>query len=77
VRTKLISEEILLEVEDNSGGIKEEHLPDLFNKYFRINRAVEGSGLGLFIVKRMVENRGGRIEVNSKVGQGSIFSVFL
>ncbi|WP_286761797.1 sensor histidine kinase [Salegentibacter sp. UBA1130] len=77
VRTKLISEEILLEVEDNSGGIKEEHLPDLFNKYFRINRAVEGSGLGLFIVKRMVENRGGRIEVTSKVGEGSIFSVFL
>ncbi|PKD19989.1 hypothetical protein APR41_15025 [Salegentibacter salinarum] len=77
VRTKLTSEEILLEVEDNSSGIEDEHLPDLFNKYFRINRAVEGSGLGLFIVKQMVENRGGRIEVTSKVGKGSIFSVFL
>ncbi len=77
VRTKVISEEILLEVEDNGRGIEVENISEIFDKYFRINSTIEGSGLGLFIVKRMVENRGGRIEVMSKVGEGSRFSVFL
>ena len=77
VRTKVTSDEILIEVEDNGCGIEAEHLPELYDKYFRINPTVEGSGLGLFIVKRMVENRRGRIEVTSKVGKGSVFSVFL
>ncbi len=77
VRTKDTSEGILVEVEDNGRGIEAEHLPELFDKYFRISSDVEGSGLGLFIVKRMVENRGGRIEVESEAGKGSVFSVFL
>ena len=77
VRTKVTSEEILLEVEDNGCGIEAKYIPELFDKYFRINSTIEGSGLGLYIVKRMVENRGGRVEVVSKVGEGSRFSVFL
>lgn len=77
VRTKVNSDEILLEVEDNGCGIDADHISELFDKHFRINATTEGSGLGLFIVKRMVENRGGRIEVVSKIGQGSLFSVFL
>ncbi len=77
VRTKATPEEILLEVEDTGSGIEAEHIPKLFNKNFRINTSIEGSGLGLFIVKRMVENRAGRIEVASMVGKGSLFSVFL
>ncbi|PKQ43566.1 sensor histidine kinase [Confluentibacter flavum] len=77
VRTKATSEGILLEVEDTSCGIEAKYIPELFNKHFRINTTIEGSGLGLFIVKRMVENRGGKIEVSSKTGEGSLFSVFL
>lgn len=77
VRTKVISKEILIEVEDNGCGIEAEYIPELFDKNFRINPTIEGSGLGLFIVKRMVENRGGRIEVVSNVGKGSKFSVYL
>ena len=76
VRTKATPEEILLEVEDTGSGIEAEHLPKLCNKNSRINTSIEGSGLGLFIVKRMVENRAGRIEVASIVGKGSLFSVF-
>lgn len=76
IRTKFSHEEIILEVEDNGSGIEEKYMPELFDKYFRINTTVEGSGLGLFIVKRMVENRGGRIEVTSKFEKGSRFSVF-
>ena len=77
VRSKGTPEEIILVVEDNGSGIEEEYFPQLFDKYFRINSTIEGSGLGLFIVKRMVENRAGRIEVVSKVGKGSKFSVYL
>lgn len=77
VRTKVTQEGILLEVEDNGLGIETRYLPQLFDKYFRINSTIEGSGLGLFIIKRMVENRGGRIEVVSKVGKGTRFSIFL
>ncbi len=77
VRTIVNTEEILLEVEDNGCGIEAEYIPELFDKHFRINSAIEGSGLGLFIIKRMVENRGGRVEVVSKLGEGSLFSVFL
>lgn len=78
VRTsKVTSEEILLEVEDNGSGIEAEDISKLFDKNFRINSTIEGSGLGLFIVKRMVENRSGRIEVVSKVGKGSKFSIYL
>ena len=77
VRTRQVAEKILLEVEDNGRGIEAEHLEHLFNKYFRINSVVEGSGLGLYIVKRMVKNRNGKIEVVSTVGKGSTFSVFL
>lgn len=77
IRTKVTPEEILLEVEDNGSGIEAKYIPELFNEHFRINTTIEGSGLGLFIVKRMVENRGGKIEVSSKTGEGSLFSVFL
>lgn len=77
VRTKNTSEGILLKVEDNGRGIEAHYIPKLFDKHFRISSNVEGSGLGLFIVKKMVENRGGRIEVESEVGIGSRFSVFL
>lgn len=77
VRTKDLSGGVLLEVEDNGRGIDAEYINELFDKYFRISSDVEGSGLGLFIVKKMVENRGGKIVVESEVGKGSRFSVFL
>lgn len=77
VRSKATSEGILLEVEDNGRGIEQKNIPKLFDKYFRINPTIEGSGLGLFIVRQMLENRGGSIEVSSEVGKGSLFSVFL
>jgi len=66
-------------VTDTGPGIAPEDIPLLFEKYRRIEHpeAQEGNGLGLFIVKALVEAHGGRIEVQSAPGQGSCFSVFL
>ena len=48
----------------------------LFAMFQRLHTHVEGSGLGLYMVKRMVENAGGKITVQSQVGKGTTFAVF-
>jgi len=71
--------EIILSVEDTGIGIDEKHLPFLFNRFYRIEDSVQvdnrGTGLGLFICKKIVERHGGKIKVKSKVNQGSKFIV--
>ena len=67
----------VLEVHDNGLGIAAEHLPRLFTMFQRFHDHVEGSGIGLYMVKHMVENAGGRIEVHSQLGAGTTFFVFL
>jgi len=68
---------VVLMVEDNGLGIEERHLPRLFSMFKRFHSHVDGTGIGLYIIKRIVENRGGRIEYISKGNQGSIFKVYL
>ena len=70
---------LLVEVSDTGIGIPAEELPRIFNKYFRASLAqgFKGTGLGLTISKAIVEAHGGSIDVESVVGQGSRFSVFL
>jgi signal transduction histidine kinase len=61
-------------VSDSGPGIAAEHLPRLFDRFYRIPGAAPGgAGLGLYIVKEIVEAHGGRAGVESEVGQGSIF----
>jgi signal transduction histidine kinase len=67
---------IVLAVKDNGMGMKEEDIPKLFSMYTRLTDKVEGTGVGLAMVKRIIENNGGRIEVKSKAGEGSTFFVF-
>ena len=68
-------------VEDTGAGIKQEDLPQLFDKFKRLdlnkNRTVEGTGLGLNIVKHLVEHMQGEIKVESEYGKGSVFTVFI
>ncbi len=68
---------IVIEVKDNGLGISENHQLKLFTMFKRFYTGVEGTGIGLYITKRIVENAGGRIEVESKLNEGSIFRIFL
>jgi len=77
---KTMSEKVLIVVEDNGIGIPAEELPRIFERFFRGNEyayATEGSGLGLSIVKTIVESHGGKIRVESTKGKGSSFYVDL
>jgi signal transduction histidine kinase len=69
--------DVVLSVEDEGKGIAQEHLPQLFDKFYRIedgsNGKGAGSGLGLAIAKALIEAQGGRIWVESKQGKGTTF----
>jgi signal transduction histidine kinase len=76
VRAHCTDHHVLLEVQDNGLGISEAGQRKLFGMFQRLHDHVEGSGIGLYMVKRMVENVGGRIEVTSELGVGSTFTVY-
>lgn len=67
---------VLLKIEDNGIGIAEENQEKIFEKGERLNPHLEGTGMGLYIIKRMLESMGGKISVESTYGEGSTFSVF-
>lgn len=74
--------ELAVEVEDTGYGISENSLPHVFDKFYRVTdndnvRDIAGSGLGLSLVKEIVEIHGGKIKVASKIGQGSKFTFTL
>lgn len=71
--------EAVVTVADTGPGIPTEEIPLLFGKYQRATaaRRKDGTGLGLFIVKTLVEAHNGRVEVESKLGSGTRFRVFL
>ena len=71
----------LLEVSDQGPGIAEEHVPRLFERFYRVDkarsRAVGGTGLGLSIVKHIAGVHGGAVSVESQLGKGSEFVITL
>ena len=68
----------VLRVEDNGLGFDVAKAADkLFGMFQRLHTHVEGSGIGLYMVKKMVENGGGRIEVQSRLGEGTTFTVLI
>lgn len=77
VRTLLEGEYVVLYVSDNGLGISKRNMEHLYTMFRRFHKHVGGSGVGLFMVKRIVENAGGRIEVESEEGTGTEFRVYL
>ena len=81
VTAKARESEVELSISDTGEGIPSEHLPYIFERFYRVDksrsRATGGTGLGLAIARQLVEAHGGRIEVESEVGQGAVFTFTL
>ena len=77
----LVNEKIIVRIRDNGEGIEKQFIPRLFERFFRVDksgaRSEGGSGLGLSIVKHIIEAHGEKIYIESKFGKGSEFSFTL
>jgi len=74
VRAGRVGDAVLFWVTDTGAGVGQEQLPHIFDRYWQARAAArQGSGLGLFIAKRIVEAHGGRIWAESVLGSGSTF----
>lgn len=71
-----LSDYILLMVEDNGLGFNDKSAEKIFSMFKRLHTHVEGTGIGLYIVKKMIDDGGGKIEVESKIDKGSTFRVY-
>ena len=73
-----INDEIVIAVHDKGCGIAKEHLPRIFERFYRVDRArsrkAGGTGLGRAIVKRIAQAHGGNVSVESTLGKGSTFA---
>jgi PAS domain S-box-containing protein len=77
VETKKVNNEyILLSVEDNGIGIRDEDKEKVFRMYQRLHNDSKGTGVGMAIVKRIVDNVGGKIELESNLGHGTTFKIY-
>jgi signal transduction histidine kinase len=81
VRIDEQGKDVCIEVSDNGPGIEDVHLSRIFDEFYRVdprrNAPVKGSGLGLSIVKTLVEAHGGTVDVKSRFGEGTTFLVRL
>jgi two-component system phosphate regulon sensor histidine kinase PhoR len=79
ISAKTSKQSLNIKVADTGIGIAEEHLPHIFEEFYRVSgpqtRYTTGTGLGLSIVKKIVESHFGRIEVDSKIDKGTTFTV--
>src|SRR6266850_3714111 len=75
VRTDEASEGVVITVADSGGGIPQEKINRIFEPFYTTKK--KGSGLGLMIVQRIVREHGGRIELESRVNQGTTFRIWL
>lgn len=80
LRAETKENEIVIHVQDTGVGIPDESLPHLFQKFYRVREhetRASGTGLGLSICKQIIHGHGGRIEVKSKIGVGTLFMLYL
>ena len=75
--TRAADDALVVSVSDHGLGIPTEHLPNLFQRFYRVesrSRTIKGVGLGLFICRSLIEAHGGAMWVESQPGRGSTFS---
>jgi len=81
VECSSMEKEIIISIKDQGIGITKEHLPRLFERFYRVDKArsreLGGTGLGLAIAKHIVKTHGGRISVESTPGKGSSLTIHL
>lgn len=77
MKTFIKDDFFVIAVSDNGIGVAKEHTTKIFNKYERISKEVEGTGIGLHLVKEIVNLSGGKIEVESELDKGTTFYVYL
>jgi two-component system CheB/CheR fusion protein len=76
IKSEMVDEYFILSIADNGLGLDASMIHDIFTKFRRKHNHVEGSGIGLFLAKKIITNAGGEIEVESEVGKGSVFKVY-
>ena len=77
IRTEQSEHFIILSIQDNGLGLDPNNINDIFLKFNRKHDHVEGTGIGLYLIERIITNAGGKIEVESELGKGSVFRVYL
>ena len=77
VTTNRENDYIVISVKDNGIGIEKSKFDAIFSKYYRLENAIEGSGIGLYLVKEIVNNAGGKVLLESELGKGAEFKVYL
>lgn len=76
VSTQKVDGYVLLSVTDNGLGMSEDNLSKMFTLFKRFHSHVDGTGMGLYIVKRMIDNANGKIHVESVEGKGTTFKLY-
>ena len=77
IKVMITASHVVIEISDNGQGIQEEYLPKIFDMFFRASRQTSGSGLGLYIVKQVVDKLNGQISAHSHEGKGTSFKIVL
>ncbi len=68
---------VVISIKDNGIGIDESKFDAIFSKYYRLEQGIEGSGIGLYLVKEIVTNAGGMVLLNSELDKGTEFQIYL
>ena len=77
IKTTLQGDYIVISIKDNGIGIESGKHEAIFSKYYRLDNSLEGSGIGLYLVRELVINSGGKILLESQPDKGTEVSIYL